>query len=111
MQSHDEQTFDEFMQQAQIVQGQLAQAQNALSDAEVTGTAGAGLVSMTLTAAGEMRWIRIDPRAVELDDVSNLERLIMAAYHDATSGIRELTYNMMAPLQDLITRADSSSDD
>ena len=110
MQPHGEQNFEEFMQQAQVMQRQLAQAQADLVVAEVTGTAGAGLVSVTLTAGGEMRWIRLDPSVVESDDVPRLERLIMDAYHDATAGIRELTHNMLEPLSDLIARASEDGD-
>ena len=49
------------LQQAQQMQQQLVAAQEELARAEVTGTAGGGLVTATMTGTGELIALTIDP--------------------------------------------------
>jgi nucleoid-associated protein EbfC len=86
------------MQQAQQMQQQLATAQSELADAEVTGTAGGGLVVVTLTGTGEVKAIKIDPSAVDPDDVETLEDLIVAALHAAAEDQQRLAEEKLGPL-------------
>jgi len=86
------------MQKLMKLQKQLADAQQALSEAEVTGTSGGGLVTVVMTAAGEIRSIKIDPKAVDPDDVETLEDLLLAASHNAAEAARQLTEQTMGPL-------------
>jgi DNA-binding YbaB/EbfC family protein len=86
------------MKQAQKMQQQMATAQAELAEAEVTGTAGGGLVTVTMTAAGDPKSIRIDPQAVDPDDVETLEDLVLAAVHNAVEAGRKLTEEKMGPL-------------
>jgi DNA-binding YbaB/EbfC family protein len=86
------------MKQAQKMQEQLAEAQAALAEAEVTGTAGGGLVTVTVTATGEYRSVKIDPKAVDPDDVETLEDLVLAALHNATQEQRRMMEEKMGPL-------------
>ena len=51
--------LQQLMKQAQKMQQQLAAAQAELAEAEVTGTAGGGLVTVTMTASGEFRSVKI----------------------------------------------------
>jgi len=64
------------MQKLMKLQKQLADAQQSLSETEVTGTSGGGLVTVVMTAAGEIRSFSIDPKAVDADDVETLEDLL-----------------------------------
>lgn len=77
----------ELLQQAQRMQEQLMSAQQDLNDAEVTGTAGGGLVRATMTGAGEMTGLQLDPSVVDPDDVETLADLIIAAVRDARAEI------------------------
>ena len=86
------------MQKLMKLQKQLADAQQALSEAEVTGTSGGGLVTVVMTAAGEIRSIKVDPKAVDPDDVETLEDLLLAASHNAAEAARQLTEQTMGPL-------------
>ncbi|MFD0851951.1 YbaB/EbfC family nucleoid-associated protein, partial [Actinomadura adrarensis] len=52
------------MRQAQ----ELLSAQQKLAEAEVTGTAGGGLVSATVNGQGEVTGLSIDPKAIDPDD-------------------------------------------
>jgi nucleoid-associated protein EbfC len=90
--------LQQLMKQAQKMQQQLAVAQAELAEAEVTGTAGGGLVTVTMTASGEFRAVKIDPTTVDPDDVETLEDLVLAAIHNATEAARVMTEEKMGPL-------------
>ena len=86
------------MQQAQKMQEQLIAAQCERASAEGTGQAGNGLVQVTMTAAGEVRGVRIDPKVVDPDDVDTLQDLVVGALHDAARAAQQLQAEKMGPL-------------
>jgi nucleoid-associated protein EbfC len=90
--------LQQLMKQAQKMQQQMATAQAELAEAELTGTAGGGLVTVTITGAGEVTSIKIDPKAVDPEDVETLEDLVLAAFHNASEAVRQLTEEKMGPL-------------
>ena len=73
----------QMMQQAQRMQENLKRAQEELAGLEVTGNAGGGMVSVTLSGRMEARKVRIEPSA--LADGEMLEDLIAAAINDAVN--------------------------
>jgi DNA-binding YbaB/EbfC family protein len=75
----------QLMQQAQKMQENLQRAQEEIATLEATGTAGAGMVSITLSGRKECRKVRIDPSV--LSDQEMLEDLIAAAFNDASNKI------------------------
>ena len=89
--------LNKLMKQAQKMQQQVAQAQAELAAAELTGTAGGGLVTVVVTGLGEFKSVTIDPKAVDPDDVETLEDLVLAAIHNAAEAQRELTEEKMGP--------------
>lgn len=90
--------LQQMLKQAQKMQQQMAAAQEELAEAELTGTAGGGLVTVTMSGAGEVKAIKIDPRAVDPDDVETLEDLVVAALHNANEAVRALTEEKMGPV-------------
>jgi DNA-binding YbaB/EbfC family protein len=86
------------LQQAQQMQEQLMAAQAELATAEVTGQAGNGLVQVTMTAAQEVRAVRIDPKVVDPDDVETLQDLLVGALQDASRAAQQLQAEKMGPL-------------
>jgi nucleoid-associated protein EbfC len=90
--------LQQLMKQAQKMQAQLAAAQAELAEAEVIGTSGGGLVTITASGTGEFRSVRIDPKAVDPDDVETLEDLVLAAMHNVAGAVRELTEEKMGPV-------------
>lgn len=86
------------MQQVQQIQEQVTSAQDELADSEVTGTAGGGLVTVTMSGTGEVTAVKIDPSAVDPDDVETLEDLVLAALHAAAAEQQRLAGEMMGPL-------------
>jgi nucleoid-associated protein EbfC len=88
----------QLLKQAQQMQQQLVAAQEELARAEVTGTAGGGLVSATMTGDGELTALTIAPEAVDPEDLETLQDLVVAAVRDAKRAADELAANTMGPL-------------
>ena len=90
--------MQQLMKQAQKMQQQLVEAQAQLAETEIEGSAGGGLVSATVTGSGEVLRVKIDPQAVDPDDVESLEDLVVAAIRDAAGKAQELQASTMGPL-------------
>ncbi len=75
--------LSQLMQQAQQMQSRLQEAQDALADRTVTGTAGGGVVTVEADGRGTMRKVTLDPKVVDPSDVAMLEDLITVAVTDA----------------------------
>ncbi len=90
--------MQQLMKQAQKMQQQMVAAQAELAEKEVTGTAGGGLVTATVTGSGDVVSIKIKPEAVDPDDVESLEDLVVAAIRDAAGNAQELQQQTMGPL-------------
>ena len=90
--------MSQLLKQAQQMQQQLVAAQEELARTEVTGTAGGGLVSATMTGSGELTALTIDPSAVDPDDVSMLEDLVLAAIRDAVTKAGQISEKAMGGL-------------
>ncbi|MDN5780802.1 MAG: YbaB/EbfC family nucleoid-associated protein [Luteimonas sp.] len=73
----------QLMQQAQKMQEDMHRVQEELAKLEVTGNAGGGMVSVTLTGRMECRKVRVDPGV--LSDPEMAEDLIAAAFNDAVN--------------------------
>lgn len=65
------------------MQTKMVEMQAELENIEVVGTAGAGMVSVTLSGKGVMKALSIDPSLIAPDDVEMMEDLIIAAHNDA----------------------------
>ena len=71
------------MKKAQEMQSRMGDMQAQLDDLEITGTAGAGLVTVILTGKGNLKSLEIDPSLLKADEKEVLEDLIIAAHSDA----------------------------
>lgn len=71
------------MRQAQKMQEEMQKAQAELEETEVEGSSGSGLVKVTMTAKKVVTGITINPDAVDTDDITMLEDLLIAALNDA----------------------------
>ncbi|HTU04622.1 MAG TPA: YbaB/EbfC family nucleoid-associated protein [Trebonia sp.] len=79
---------------AQQMQEQLASAQQALADSEVTGTAGGGAVRAVVSGAGELLDLTIDPSVIDTADpaetAATVADLVLAAVRDAARAASDL---------------------
>jgi DNA-binding YbaB/EbfC family protein len=78
------------MKQAQEAMEQMQRLQQEATAEEVTGTAGGGMVTVTATAGGEIKEIKIDPKAIDPSDPEMLADLITAAVNQALEAGRNL---------------------
>ena len=90
--------MQQLMKQAQKMQQQMLAAQEELANAQVEGTAGGGLVKATVTGAGDLVSLAIDPSIVDPEDVETLTDLVVAAVRDASRAAQDLAADKMGPL-------------
>jgi DNA-binding YbaB/EbfC family protein len=76
--------FAKRKKQAKELQQQLGKMQEEMLNTEATGSAGNGLVTITVNGDKELKAIKIKPECVDPEDIEGLEDLIKAAYSDAT---------------------------
>ena len=85
------------MKQMQDMQAKMQTAQEEIANLEVTGQAGGGLVSVTLSGAGDIRSVTIDPSLANPDEVDVLEDLLVAAFNE---GKRKADTEAQAKMKD-----------
>lgn len=83
------------MKQAKDMQKNMAKVQAELAAEEVIGTAGGGLVEVTMTGAQELKGIKIGKDAVDPEDIETLEDLVQAAVADAQRRAQDLAQSRM----------------
>ena len=88
----------QMMKQAQQMQAKMAELQAALDQAEVTGQSGGGMVTITTSAKGDPKKVKIDPKLVDPNEVEVLEDLITAALRDARQKGEAMVADEMARL-------------
>lgn len=71
------------MQQAQKMQSKMQEFQDGLSELEIFGTSGGGMVNVVISGKADLKKIDIDPSLVDPEDKEVLEDLIVAAMADA----------------------------
>ena len=86
------------LQQAQQMQQQMEEAQRALGERKVTGSAGGGLVTATVTGLGELVDLKISPEAADPQDTETLADLVIAAVQAANEEAEKLQKDKLGPL-------------
>jgi DNA-binding YbaB/EbfC family protein len=71
------------MKQAAQLQSKMQEMQAELDSITVEGAAGGGLVSVTLSAKGDLKAVRIDPSLIKPEEKEIVEDLIVTAHADA----------------------------
>jgi DNA-binding YbaB/EbfC family protein len=84
------------MKQVKEMQERMQRLQEELGAIEVTGTAGGGLVSVTLTGKGDMKGVKIDPSLLKPEEAEIVEDLIVAATTDAKAKVEQRLQEKMA---------------
>ena len=81
--------MNQMMQQAQQMQLELARAQEEIQSMTYTATAGGGMVEATAVGSGSIESLKIDPEAVDPEDVEMLEDMVLVAVNEALRGVAE----------------------
>jgi DNA-binding YbaB/EbfC family protein len=83
------------MKQVQKMQKQMEQAAVELGTKEFEGTAGGGMVSITLNGNKEVTKVALKPEVVDPDDIEMLQDLIIVATNEAIRKVEETSNNTM----------------
>jgi DNA-binding YbaB/EbfC family protein len=82
--------MQQLLKQAQKMQQEMMQAQEALKDEVVEASAGGGMVTVQVTGDLHVKSITIQPDAVDPDDVELLQDMVLAATNEALRSAQEL---------------------
>jgi hypothetical protein len=79
----------EFLKNFQNIQSKVNEAQEKMKDLVVTGSAGGDMVRIEINGQMQIQNVIISPEAVDPEDVSMIEDLVLAAFNDAMVKIKE----------------------
>ena len=90
--------MNQLIQQVGQMQEQMQKAQAELANETVEATAGGGMVTVVANGAGEIREIKIDPKAIDPNDPEMLEDMIVAAVNEAIRAAQNLMESKLGGL-------------
>ena len=90
-------SISDLMKQAQSLQAELQKAQEDMARAEVTGKAGAGLVTVVMTGRHDVKRVSIDDSVLS-EEKQVLEDLLAAAVNDAVRKVEARNQKAMSGL-------------
>ncbi|MDI3547274.1 MAG: nucleoid-associated protein EbfC [Halanaerobiales bacterium] len=90
--------MNKLMKQAQQMQAKMAKMQKELEAKTVEASAGGGVVKVVVNGKQELLDIKIDPDAVDPEDVEMLEDLILAAVNEGMRKVADMVNEEMAKL-------------
>ncbi|MDP9779589.1 DNA-binding YbaB/EbfC family protein [Nakamurella flavida] len=90
---------------AQQMQADMERAQASLAESVVTGSAGGGLVTATVTGSGELTGLTLAPEVVDPQDTETLADLVIAAVRDANRRAQELSSEQMGAVTGGLTES------
>ncbi len=90
--------MNKLFQQVGQMQEQMEKAQAELADETVEATAGGGMVTVTATGSGEIKQIKIDPKAIDPADPELLEDMVLAAVNEALRSAASLAESKLGGL-------------
>lgn len=86
------------LKQAQQMQAKLAKAQEELGKATVEASSGGGAVTVVVTGHQQLLSVKIQPDAVDADDIEMLEDLVLAAVNEGMDKARELASKQLGEI-------------
>ena len=78
------------MKQASQMQAKMQEMQAKIEAMEIEGSAGAGMVSVTLSGKGALKRLKIDPKLIDPGETEMLEDLVVAAHADAKQKVEAI---------------------
>ena len=81
--------MNNLIKQAQRMQRQMEEQQKAMAEKTFSATAGGGAVEVTVSGTKVVTEVKLDPEAVDPDDVEMLQDLIVAAANEALKKVDE----------------------
>jgi nucleoid-associated protein EbfC len=90
--------MQQLLKQAQKMQEDMLAAQEALKDEVVDASAGGGMVTVHVTGDLTVKSIKIDPEAVDPEDIELLQDMVLAAVNEGLRSAQELAASKMSGL-------------
>ena len=90
--------MNKMLKQVQQMQADMMKAQEQLKDEVVEASAGGGMVTVKISGDLELREIKIDPEAVDPEDVELLQDMVLAAVNEAIRSAQELANRKLGGL-------------
>lgn len=90
--------MNSIMQQAKVMQEKMAKIQQDLAKKTITGSAGGGMVLITVNGQGEVLSVAIEKAVIDASEAEMLEDLVVAATNDALRKVKELSKQELAQL-------------
>ena len=90
--------MNKLMEQMGQMQEQMQKAQDELEHETVESSAGGGMVTVTASGAGDIKQIKIDPKAIDPDDPELLADMVLAAVNEAIRSARSLQESKLGGL-------------
>jgi len=87
--------MQQMMKQVQKMQADMAKAQEELKHESVEASAGGGMVTVKVSGELEVLELKIDPDAVDPEDVELLQDMVQAATNEALRSAQEVAANKM----------------
>jgi nucleoid-associated protein EbfC len=87
--------MNDMLKQVQKMQADMVKAQEELKNEVVEASAGGGMVTVKVSGDLEIREVRIDPEAVDPEDVELLQDMVLAAVNEAVRAAQELAATKM----------------
>ena len=88
----------QLMKQAQEMQTKMKEMQERLADIEITGSSGAGMVTVIMNGKSEVCGVKIDPKLFNGEEAEMVEDLIVAAFSDAKGKVETRAADEMSKL-------------
>jgi len=92
----DQRAMKDMLKQAQQMQAQMERAQAKLAEESVTGSAGGGMVSATITGQLDITSITINKDVVDPEDVEMLQDLVLSAVREALEKAKALQQDKLS---------------
>ena len=90
--------FNNMLKQAQEMQTKMMDEQKKIEEIEAEGSAGGGLVKVSVNGKNHVTNVTIDPSLLVADEVDILEDLILAAHNDAKDKVQQKSADEMSSI-------------
>jgi DNA-binding YbaB/EbfC family protein len=90
--------LNNIMQQAQEMQAKMSQIQEQLANKTITGSAGGGMVNVTVNGRGDVLSVAIEDALISSEEKEMLQDLVVAATNDGLQKAKELSKQEMKQL-------------
>lgn len=86
------------MKMLQQMQNRIQKMQQELEETDVEGTAGGGAVRVTVNGLRTVKSVKIDPEAIDPQDIEMLEDMVLAAIQEAMKSAEDLASKKMGAI-------------